>query len=143
MDKQRVPTTPPNRDVNAAARASLALQLRAQKLTYESIAHQCGYGSASACRKAILRELNRVIVRDVDQLRDEESVTLDTMQAECMTLFLDKDNKGRLFAADRILAIMERRAKLLGLDAQTTGNVAAAQIVVREVPQGLLEALKS
>ena len=128
-----------NRDVNAALRASEAVRLRSQKLTYDEIAKRCGYASAGSCRKAIMRELQRVIVADVETLRSEESVALDALQAECWTLFEDKENKGRLFAVDRILAIMERRARLFGLDAPVHGsNVAAAQVVIREVPANYL-----
>lgn len=131
-DKQAVT----NRDVNAAQRAAAAVQLRAKKLTYEKIAAQCGYANAGTARKAILREMDRTIVRNVEQLRAEELLTLDTLQTECMTLFLDAKNKGRLFAADRILAIMERRAKLMGLDVPADVSANASVVIVREVPAG-------
>lgn len=131
-------TNPPSRDVNAAQRASLAVQLRASKMTYEKIAHECGYANASVCRKAILRELDRTVVKNVETLRAEELNTLDVLQSGCMKLFLDEENKGRLFAADRILAVMERRAKLMGLDTPYASAVALNQVVIREVPQGYL-----
>lgn len=107
------------RDVNAAQRAALAIKLRASKMTYEQVAQQAGYADRQAAHKAVQRELQRAVVSNVDELRREESVTLDIMQTECMKMFLDKDNKGRLFAADRILVIMERRARLFGLDAKS------------------------
>lgn len=106
------------RDVNAAQRAALAIKLRASKLTYEKIAQQAGYADRQTAHKAVQRELQRTVVSNVEELRREESVTLDIMQTECMKMFLDKENKGRLFAADRLLAIMERRARLFGLDAK-------------------------
>lgn len=134
MDKQGVP----NRDANAAQRAATATSLRARRLTYQAIAEQCGYGSASACRKAIQRELQRVVVTNVDELRREELAMLDKLHTECWDLAMDKGYKGRLFAVDRLLAISERRAKLLGMDAPTTGAIAAAQVVIREVPAGYL-----
>ena len=115
MDTQGV-TNPPNRDVNAAQRASLAVKLRASRLTYEQIAVQVGYGNASVCRKAILRELDRCVVKDVTELRVEELSMLDQMHTECWTLFMDKANKGRLFAVDRLIQISEARRKLMGLD---------------------------
>lgn len=123
------------RDVNAALRASQALKLRAQKLSYDEIAKQCGYGSRGACHVAVQRELERVVVQDVEVLRTEEASMLDVMQAEIWPLMLDKTNKARLFAVDRILAIAERRARLLGLD-KTTGSVAANVVVIREAPAG-------
>lgn len=104
------------RDVNAGQRAALAVKLRASKMTYDQIARQCGYADKQTAHKAVQRELQRVVVANVEELRQEEVNTLDLMQSECMRLFLDRENKARLYAADRLLAIMERRAKLMGLD---------------------------
>jgi len=129
------------RDANAAMRAAMAVRLRTQKLTYDEIAKSCGYGSPGSCYKAVQRELSRVVVESVDELRREELSTLDLMQAECMKLFLDEGNRGRLFAADRVLSIMERRAKLMGLDA-VKGDVIGNVVVVREAPAGYLGEVK-
>src|SRR5258708_34056945 len=84
-----------NRDVNAAQRAREALQLRAQLLTYEEIASRCGYATRDAARKAILRELDRVVVKDVQTLRDQELHILNTMHQEVCLLFIDRKNRGR------------------------------------------------
>ncbi len=123
---------PTTRDINASQRAVLALKLRAEKLTYEQIATRCGYADRQTAHKAVQREMQRVVVENVEELRKEELNTLDIMQSECMTLFLDRTNRGRLFAADRILAVMERRAKLMGLDVSKDGAIAAAQVIIRE-----------
>jgi hypothetical protein len=122
--------------VNAAQRATLALKLRAEKMSYDQIAHRCGYADRGTAHKAVQRELQRVVVANVEELRQEEVNTLDVMQSECMRLFLDRENKGRLFAADRLLAIMERRARLLGLDLKPEQAIAAAQVIIRETPAG-------
>ena len=70
---------PHNRDVNAAQRAALAVKLRTSKLTYDQIARQCGYSDRASARKAIMRELERVVVTNVDELRREELATLDVL----------------------------------------------------------------
>ncbi len=129
----------PNRDVNAAVRAAEAAKLRAQKLTFDEIARRTGYGGASACRKAILREMQRVVVESVDELRREESAMLDVLQSEVWELAMDKKNTYRLYAVDRLLQISERRAKLMGLDVAKDGNLAANITVIREVPNGYLQ----
>lgn len=118
----------------------MAVQLRASKMTYEKIAAQCGYANASTARKAIMRELNRTVVKNVEHLRYEELNTLDVLQAECFTRMQEGGDyaKSKLFAVDRILAIMERRAKLMGLDQSADGAIAAAQVIIREVPGGYL-----
>ncbi len=108
---------PHNRDANAAQRAALAVKLRTSKLTYDQIARQCGYADRSTARKAIIRELERTVVMNVEELRREELAMLDMLQQQCMTRMMDKGfDKGMLFAVDRLLAISERRAKLMGLE---------------------------
>jgi hypothetical protein len=105
-----------NRDVNAAQRAKTALELRAQMLTYDQIATRCGYATRDAARKAILREMDRVIVKNVEELRDTELHMLNILHGECWTSFMDKGNQWRYQEVERILRISERRCKLMGLD---------------------------
>src|SRR5690348_4073521 len=87
-------TNPQNRDINAAQRSALALSLRAKKMTYEAIAAQAGYANAASCRRAILREMDRVVVRNVEQLRQEELLILDRLHQECWEIAMDTSNKG-------------------------------------------------
>lgn len=122
---------PTTRDVNVASRVQMALRLRAQRYTFEEIARRCGYGSRGAAHHAVMRELDRVVTRDVEQMRTEELYSLDQMEVECQEMFMDKKNKGRLFAADRILSIKERRAKLGGLDARHD-EIAGGATIIRE-----------
>lgn len=128
-----------NRDVNAVSRVALALECRRKGMTYEETAKQAGYGDRSTARKAIMRELQNIVCENVEELRKEEGYTLDIMQSECMELFLDKENKARLFAADRILMIMERRAKLFNLDKRPDEEAANQpynkRIVLTHAPQ--------
>lgn len=129
----------PTRDVNAAQRANLALKLRASKVKYVDIARQCGYASPGAAHRAVQRELDRTVVTNVEELRKEELDSLERLELECWKRLADKSyEKSMLFAVDRILAIKERRARLLGLDIPTDSNVIGAQIIVQEVPAGYL-----
>lgn len=131
-------TNPPTRDVNASQRVALAVKLRATKMTYEAIAKQCGYSNASACRKAVMRELDRCVVKNVEELRTEELESLELLERECWKIFADKNReKGQLFAVDRILAIKDRRAKLMGLN-QEKGDQIGNLVVVRGMPAGYL-----
>lgn len=107
-------TTP--RDVNAGIRVTQALELRAKKLTYDEIAIQCGYSDRASCYRAVQRELDRRVVHNVDEMRKQEADMLDQLHTVCWEMAMDKSNRGRLFAVDRVLAISERRAKLMGLD---------------------------
>lgn len=129
-------------------------------MTYDQVAQLAGYSNASVCRKAILRELDRTVVTNVGELRREELSMLDQLHAAVWPLAVpvsredDEDDDeeeqepGRrkkkrtaevnLFAVDRILAIAERRAKLLGLDTPVKVADHKNVIVIREVPAGLL-----
>jgi hypothetical protein len=128
---------PQTRDANAAQRVALAVKLRSTKMTYEAIARQCGYSNASACRKAVMRELDRCVVKNVDELRTEELESLELLERECWRIFADKNReKSQLFAVDRILAIKDRRAKLMGLDTPIGKETATTTVVIREVPPG-------
>lgn len=139
-DKQKVI----NRDANAATRATLAVQLRAQKLTFDDIAKRCGYASPGACRNAIQRELSRTVVENVEELRREECAMLDWLHAKCCERLEDENYaKSMLFAVDRITAISERRCKLMGLDTLTNQEVVGNVVVIREVPAGYLGEVKS
>lgn len=127
------------RDANATQRAILAIQLRTQKMQYSDIANRAGYANASAARNAIQRELERTVVDNVEELRKQELLFLDTMHAEIWPMFVDKKNTWRLQAADRLLAISERRSKLMGLDMSPDQAAIANTIVIREAPKELLE----
>ena len=120
-----------NRDVNAALRAAEAVRLRARKLTFQQIAERVGYASPGAARNAIVRELQRVVVTSVVELRREEAAMYDQMQAAIYAHAVgDEDALGasdresgkdapapNLFAVDRVIAISKARRELLGLDA--------------------------
>lgn len=138
-NNQRVKT----RDVNAATRATHAIKLRAQKMQLTDIAAQCGYASAGACYNAIQRELQRTVVENIEDLRREEALILDKLHERCMEAAMDQSNRGFLFAVDRVIAIRERFAKLYGLDVAKESNIAAAQVVIREVPHGYLGEVKA
>ena len=122
-----------NRDGMAVIRLTQAMQLRAQKLTYDVIAVRCGYASRGAAHNAVQRELQRIVVSNVEELRQEESAMLDQMHAEIWPLMLDKSNRARLFAVDRLLAISERRCKLMGLDIKPEEAAVVNMTLVRQV----------
>lgn len=137
-EKHRTTQKVQRRDITAAQRAALAMKLRASKMNYDQIAKQCGYADRGACYKAVQREMQRVVVENVEELRREELAMLDMMQAECAQLFLDKQNTYRLYAADRLLAIQERRARLMGLDTPVEVAQMNNIVVIREIPQNYL-----
>ena len=124
------------RDPNAADRVTLALKLRLQKKTYDEIAKAAGYADRASAYNAVKREMDRRIVGNVDDLRREESLILDALHNAVMPLVTDI--KCNLFAVDRVLAIMDRRARLLGLDIKPEDQVTSSNytktIVLQHAP---------
>jgi hypothetical protein len=134
------------RDAAAWERASRAVQMRTAAKTYDAIAQACGYAGPGAARKAIMREMQRVSVANVDQLRAEEDETLRVLHERVWQVAMGLDENGRptkepnLWAVDRVLAIREARRKLMGLDAVASdaGSIPVAREYVGVNVAGLV-----
>jgi hypothetical protein len=92
-----------------------ALRLRKAGMGYESIASKVGYSNAGAAYKAVQAALKATIQEPADDVRTLEIERLDRLMLALWKLALE----GESDAIDRVLKIMDRRAKLLGLDAPT------------------------
>jgi hypothetical protein len=103
------------RQVRAHERHLQALELRKAGVTYEVIAGQLGYANASGARKAVLSALKATLREPAAELRELELARLDAMLLPLWRRVQAGDEK----AIDRALRIMERRARLLGLDRKT------------------------
>lgn len=109
------------RTVDAVEWQARAVELRTQGWTYQRIADACGV-SVSAAHQAVVRYLEetRAVSREAaEEVRRLELDRLDRMLASIGP----KAEDGDLAAADRVLRIQERRAKLLGIDAPTSAIV--------------------
>jgi len=96
-------------------RQAQALELRRMGKGYVEIGAALGIGKSQAHRlvTAGLEDAREQIAASADELRAEEVSRLDGMLAGLWPTA----RKGVVTAVDRVLKIMERRAKLLGLDA--------------------------
>lgn len=124
-----------------AQRRGEALELFLKGITPDEIAQQCGYQSADAAVtdiRATLRILRERAYDDMDALRAAELARLDGLTAKCFEIIEERryiydregnelvpDHATSLAAMKMILGIMERRAKLLGLDAPAKIGVSA------------------
>lgn len=88
-----------------------ALELRKAGATFEAIATQVGYTNPSAAHKAVKRAMDRTIREPADELRALESERLDRMLLTSWKLAIAGDLK----AVDRVLKVIELRARLFGL----------------------------
>ena len=102
--------------MTAAERKQRAVELRKLGFTYQKIADQLGV-SVSAAHKMVmtaLKELNEKTVEGAEELRRLELERLDEW---LLRIAQEIKNGNVLGAIDRGVRIMDRRAKLLGLDA--------------------------
>jgi hypothetical protein len=94
-------------------RQAQALEMRKAGQTFEHIAQAIGYTNGGGAYKAVERALKATLQEPADELRRLECERLDAM----LRALWPSAISGKWLAVDRCLAIMDRRAKLLGLDA--------------------------
>lgn len=125
------------RSVDTAERDARACRLRSEGRSYAEIARELGFSEPTVARRAVERALVAVVAEPAGQLRTLELARLDlllgkawaVLQAEHIAVSQGRviidprngepmtDHGPVLAAIDRVLRIMERRSKLLGLDA--------------------------
>lgn len=91
-----------------------ALELRKEGYTFKQIGKKLGYRSLSGPYDAVMKALKETLREPAQELRDLEAERLDAIQNRIWGN-TGPDKEG-LQGIDRLLRIMERRAKLLGLD---------------------------
>ena len=134
-----------------AERDGQAARLRADGCTYQQIADQLGFSHRDLARRSVARALAATVREPADELRHLELIRLDAlwveatkvMTAEHLTVSHGKvvevdgvplkDDGPVLSAIDRLLKIMERRAKLVGLDAPAKVEVMSLDAIDREI----------
>lgn len=107
------PTSP--RRLEAAERQRQALELRKSGASYRQIRDALGYRTHQTCYEAVKSALLKTLQQPADEVRKLELERLDGL----LLALAGPIKAGHLGAIDRALHIMERRARLLGLDAPT------------------------
>lgn len=95
------------------------LKLRRAGFTFDLIAKQLNYSHASGAQKAYVNACKRIVYSEVEEVRAIEMDRLDIAQSAIWQNVLRGDTQ----AVNSLIRIMERRAKLLGLDAPTRQQV--------------------
>lgn len=105
------------------ARATLkkqeALKLRAEGLTFREIAERVGYANRKTAAAAVRQSLQQSLQEPANEVRQLELARLDKLLSSIWGAAM----LGQWKAIDRILAIMDRRAKYLGLHAPTVTEI--------------------
>ena len=95
------------------------LKLRRVGFTFDLIAKELGYSHASGAQKAYVNACKRIVRSDVEEIRKEEQDRLDIAQTAIWQGVL----RGDVPSVSALIRIMERRARLLGLDMPTKQQI--------------------
>jgi len=101
------------RKIAQSEREAKALELRKAGYDLNYIARECGFKGRSGAYHAIKRAIERITTEPALEVRELELHRLDHLQRLCWDRVLDE---GEIELVDKLLRIMDRRAKLLGLD---------------------------
>ena len=112
-------STTSEKRLNAAAKRVEALRLRTGGMKFEDIRDALGYRSVASAHDAVMKGLRETLQEPADELRTMEAERLDRM----LEGLWGRAVKGNEWAVDRVLNIMARRAKLLGLDVTTSDDM--------------------
>lgn len=105
-------------------RAMNAFALHLAGANDTQIARQLGFSSAAHARMAWERVLaDTVTAEDREKVRRTELARLDRMQQSWWNKAIDPSSSEHLTASRMVLSFMERRARMMGLDAPTRIDV--------------------
>lgn len=133
------------KNIEAAEKARKALELRKAGLSYERIAQEVGWKSKSTAYHQIGKAIDAITAEPAKRLRRLELERLDAVH---LALW-QKAKRGDVLAIDRVIKIMERRAKLLGLDAPTqtqvehSGGVSTTDMTPKQMAERARELLRA
>jgi len=103
------------RRIGISLKQAQALELRKAGASYKAIAERVGFKNAARAYEAVKAALQKTLRPPADELRQMECERLDAL----LLALWPQAHQGNHGAIDRVLKIMERRARLLGLDAPT------------------------
>jgi transcriptional regulator len=113
-----------DRELSAIEKQLSALEMRKAGLTYQRIADNLGYANPTGARKAVVAAMKKTLREPADEVRELELARLDDMINSIWHL------RHKPEYMDRILKIMERRSKLLGIDAPIKQDVKSDNNIV-------------
>jgi len=100
--------------LQALERQQRALELRRQGLRYEQIAERVGVDTSTAWR-LVMKAYQRSLKQNDELAEFNRKLDLERLDAALAALWPNVQ-AGKGWAIDRLLGILERRARLLGLD---------------------------
>ncbi len=126
-----------HKEIERSEKRKKCLEMREAGYSYEEIAEAMGWKGKSTARKFVQRALKATYQEPADAVRQLELRRLDRLAKGIWQQATGKPAIGdtpaeppSLFAIDRLMKLMDRRARLLGLDApiKTDSKVAVESL---------------
>jgi hypothetical protein len=108
-----VEPTPEEKAAELEAKELKVLELRRAGFTFQRIAEEVGYATPSGAQRALERIMTRNVPQAPEEFRWQELDRLDRMQVALWPRAMKGDDR----AIGTIVRLMERRARLVGIDA--------------------------
>ena len=99
------------------------------RMKYDEVARQVGYANRGTAHRAVAQALSERLVDGIDELRALEVARLDAMQA---ALWPPQVEAGDTRASMTVIRIIDRRCRLLGLDATKRARQRFDTLVIGE-----------
>lgn len=130
-----------DRRLSAARKQSLCLSLRARGLPYRTIAERVGFAGPSGAHKAVMAALDDMLREPTEHVRQLELERLDYLW-NCL---MERVSLGDAHAVNAAVRVMERRARLLGLDAPSRGVLLTVEVedLLNAMPPEVQAAVRS
>lgn len=125
----------PLNDVDrSATKAEAAVTLKLYGASYTEIKNTLHYSSAYRARMAVERALAAAAdsVEDKEKMRHMINKTLDRLKASVMSKAVNPNDPNHLAYNARALAILDRQAKLYGVDAPTQIQITQSDQYIQE-----------
>ena len=125
---------PENAVDKSTSKAEAAVAMFVWGANYTEIKNKLGYSSARHARIAVERALaaSADSEEDRDKMRVVISKRLNRLLASHMSKAVDPKEPEQLAYSARVLAIIDRQAKLYGVDAPTQIQISASDDIIRE-----------
>lgn len=107
----------------AKDKAIQAMELRKRGYAFQAIAKELGYASESGARNAVNRLLAKTEFEAVTDYRKLKLLQLDELYKGVQRALTNAKGEISLWAVDRLQAIIDQQAKLLGLYAATQVDI--------------------
>lgn len=115
--------------IDKRERAVQALELRKAGISYDLIAQRLNYSNRTAAYRAVSRLLSATEKEASNDLREVELRRLDDLFLSVYQKARNAADPLQLQAVDRCLRIMERRAKIAGIDAPEKTQTDVRQVI--------------